>query len=283
MELELSSKTDHVLDEDDNLPQHRLFDTDVVQLGITRAFAANWLSFCPNLIQEDRVFQETRILVFRHSVFRMQIASLHDGLGWGRQEDRGINLRNVVRGRVFLDAITEPGGVLMTQRIQTLRYPVSDIRFGGMEAGAQGVGVKQDWVVTMGKEMFVYNATAENGPNDDPNRHLFDILDGFAQLHFDDELDGAFDDPIRQVILNRYYKAAGRYIGYSIINRYQIPEDLSLMFYAKLMGRTIGWQAIKLYSQETYNLWNQCLNTGSGPNGPGDCLFCVADINAPLP
>jgi hypothetical protein len=263
-ELQLRAKDPSPYDgwRSDNLPNYFLSDEEVATRSVNDAFAANWLSFCPNLVEATE--PGTRLMVFKHAVYRMQIASLHTN---GQNDNRYNNI-NVVRETAFVDIVDT---LLMTDRVQLLRRPISQIRFAGAEARALGRGVKEDWANEVGKQIFKYSmSTRPEGADRDPNRELFSCPDNNEYVFLKE---GALEaaqtrSAAGREIVEKYYKAAGRFVGWMLINGYPIPEDLSLMFYAKLMGRKIGWEAIKIYDRQNFRLFRNCLQT---PNG--DCPY----------
>jgi hypothetical protein len=233
----------------DGLPDSRMENEGVARSSINDAFAATWLSFCPNLVTQTE--PTTRIMVFKHAMYRMQIASLHtDG-----EVDQRYSQFDVERDQAFVSVVD----TLVTDRVQRLRRPIDIIRFSGAEIDAIGRGVKEDWATEVGKQIFRYSLSSlPAGVAGDRDRELFVFPDSNEYVLMKDLSESVGLDRGR---VRKYYKAAGRYVGWMLINGYQIPEDLSLMFYAKLMGRKIGWEAIKVYDSTYYDLFRRCLHT----------------------
>lgn len=237
----------------DKLPREFLSNDQVATKSINDAFAANWLSFCPNLVEATE--PRARLMVFKHAVYRMQIASLHTD---NREDIRYQNI-HVARETAFVDIVDT---LLVTDRVQLLRRPITLIRFAGSESVAGGRGVKEDWANEVGKQIFKYSmSTRPEGADRDPNRELFSCPDNNEYVFLKEEALEAAQTRSQadREIVEKYYKAAGRFVGWMLINRYPIPEDLSLMFYAKLMGRKIGWEAIKIYDRDNFRVFRDCL------------------------
>ena len=243
---------------DANLPRNITTSREVLEQSFEKSFSATWLSHCPVVVKE--LESADRIMVFRHAVFRMQYATLNSG----GQVDTGIDIQHANRETLFEDAAGDVD-ILGTNRIQKLRLPISDIRFGALgtdEHLAHGLGVKHNWALTIGKQIFKEESddTTTTIPIE---RKLF--LRGNAGMSF--RLNNQIMEANEQnPVLQRNYKAAGRYVGYSIINRYQIPEDLSVMFYAKLMGRRISWKGLKIYDREEFVRIGTCMRADPMPD-----------------
>ena len=231
-------------------------DLDIVSEIFQKAFAALWLSFCPNLT--NVLNTESRILVFRHSVFRMQLASLHDG----GIVDNAMRLYDIPRETAFEHASDR---ILLSDRVQDLRQPIAGVRFSGVNAAAYGRGIKQVWLIEVGKQIFEYPPVGTDPPPPpaggyDESRKLFKLSQTGNYVNFNKQAQVS-DDPlaVNRPGIERFYKAAGRYVGFSIINRSQIPQDLSIMFYAVLMGRRIDYRYMQEYDGDIFTEFDNCV------------------------
>jgi len=184
----------------------------------------------------------------------MQIASLHTQ----HRVDHGYANSNVNRATAFTDLVN--GNGLLTERIQLLRRPMRDISFAGAESIALGRGTKEAYANEVGKQIFLYTLPTEGGDTGERDRVLFQYPDNNEYVFIKA---GALMEAARRgsrPVVERYYKAAGRFVGWMLINRKPIPEDLSLMLFARLMGRKIGWEAIKVYDADKYRMFSTCFS-----------------------
>jgi hypothetical protein len=252
----------------DGLPQDMFSRQEVVTRSLTDAFAATWLSFCPNLV--DALEPEDRLKVFNHALYRMQIASLHTGGILDLQFSR----QGVVRDQALAEILDD---FLTADRVQRMRRAVHTIRFGGAEILAEGRGVQTDWAAEIGRQIFAYSLTSARDSTQ--KKPLFEFQSNNEFLVIQPEaLAWAGANGVEH-IARKVYKAAGRYIGWMLINTYQIPEDLSLMFYAILMGRRIGWEAIKVYDNDKYTEYSNCLNAPDVPETTARCSYIPSAID----
>jgi hypothetical protein len=235
----------------DGLPDDSLTNYQVTTRSISNAFAATWLSFCPNLVKVTGA--ETRLMVFKHAMFRMQIASLHAD---GRNDPRYRN-PNVNRATAFTDLVNGDG--LLTERIQRLRRPMLDVRFRE-HPNSRGPGVLEAFASEVGKQIFTYTLPTEGGVGGEPDRVLFQYPQNNEYVFIKEQALIAAGPRRSRPVVERYYKAAGRFVGWMLINRKPIPEDLSLMFFARLMDRKIGWEAIKVYDAVKYRMFSTCFS-----------------------
>ena len=209
--------------------------------SFTNGFSANWLAFCPNLIEAST--PEIRRMVFKHGIFREKVhrASPSDILDMFVQSHRAT---------MFVDAVD---GFLGPDNVNQLLYSIGLAGFLGSENGI-GIGVVVNWYESMSEQVF--------GPDgglfesDEDSSKYVKLKPGLLETA---RSDGNGDEVVKKL------RAAGRFYGHMIAIGRLVTADLSTMFYAKLLGKIIGFEALKTY--ETPALNRQYKWVHEDPNG----------------
>jgi len=197
--------------------------------SIKVGYAANWLSFCPNLIEASN--RQVREMVFNHGVFRAKVfaASFRDDLHPSLQ---------VQRQTLFQDAL---GGFLSDRNIGQLFIPVARVEFEG-EAGI-GQGVVTNWYDEMSAQIF----GADSG--------LFEYVNSNRYVKLKSDVLAQARASGNEMEVRRRLRAAGRFFGHVIAVGRKLSADLTTMFYARLLGKIIGIEALREYEPQQYRYW----------------------------
>jgi hypothetical protein len=203
----------------------------------TVGYAANWLAFCPNLI--DGCSKEIRVMVFRQGIYRRRLDVV----------SRGPPLNLVTHHeRALQDAF---GGILADGgQVDPLLYPVASVAFsGGLDIGS-GDGVVTYWYNEMSSQIFAVSGGLFEGSS---NNEYVVLKEGLiAQATRDGR-----GEEVRSKL-----RSVGRFIGHVLATGRQLSSDLSLMFYARLLGKVIGFEALREYEGGIYNIFKAAHDSG---------------------
>jgi len=198
-----------------------------LRLSYTEGFAANWLAFCPNLV--DAVSPEIRKMVFDHGVYRQRV------LVSSRASNRPYRIQVQSRNSTLMEMLPmllESGA---PSRLLTSVDAVSFVDENGL-----GPGVITNWYEEMGRQII----GSEFG--------IFELSDNkkYAELK-SKVLSEARARGNEDEMKNRL-RAAGRFIGHIFANNRYFSTDLTSMFLARLTGKVIGFEALSLYETAAY-------------------------------
>jgi len=196
-------------------------------------FAANWLSFCPNLI--PHVSAQHRLNIFYMNLTRakyMLFEFRNQGV---------ISFDDVPRDQAFENAQATLLGSVDIVRNGFGASTFDSIRFRG-EQGI-GPGVLTNWMDLVSGQIF----SRERGMFESQSDNKYYQLSA----------GGGDSATLRQTL-----RAAGRFVGLMLYSKKPIAGDFSRMFLAKLTGRILGYEVLQEYEGQIYGFFNQAREHG---------------------
>ena len=193
----------------------------------TNGFAANWLAFCPNLIEASD--KAIRKMVFDHAMYRNKVME-------GGSAAVSVDVYVKTRATAF----TERMPFLLKSSKGEIMKPVGFVKFEG-ENGI-GPGVITNWYSEMGKQIF----SEEMGIFQFSRNHKYMSLKNNVLAPL------AKNKLAQHQVMKNRLRAAGRFFGHAIVNGRYIDSDMTTMFIAKLAGKVIGFEALEEYEPNDY-------------------------------
>ena len=221
-------------------------DETKYKLSFVNGFAANWLSFCPNLINVSS--RNIRQKVFEHGVYQTKIINGRVG-----DEINSLSLW-VPRRSLFADAMAFPDGLLSGNRNSQLLWRILSVNFRG-ERGA-GYGVLTNYYDEMSLQIF----GQDSGLFDFVNQNTYVRLK--KGLLANSRTLGTYDQVVAKL------RAAGRFLGHVICANRRLSVDLSVMFLARLLGKIIGFEALHHYEPQIEQFYENAHNYGQDSGVP---------------
>jgi len=177
-----------------------------------RGFLSKWLSFCPNLGNNDAAI---RITAFDRALEILRETDI-DGDNPDFADTNRDNLWNEVRERY-----------LPSRSSARLRRNPNHVTFLG-ETGQDDGGLRADWFSSVSREIF------------DPNNGIFQFfLSGSGYV----KLAGSTDDIEK-------FADAGKFIASMVANKRLLPYYIEIPIWARLMHRIVSWKSTGTYDRE---------------------------------
>jgi hypothetical protein len=148
---------------------------------------------------------------------------------------RPVDIR-ISRGTAFDDSVA-----ILNGPAGDLRLEIQSARFNLEEA--YGQGTIREWFTVVTQDMF------------NPMNGLFQLREDY-EPHYSEVSPTEFHPPLYR----EYYKAVGRFMALSITQRNPIGVTFPIMFYAKMMGRSLSIEDISQDEPNTFRTLNLIQN-----------------------
>jgi len=207
--------------------------SDIFRQTLQKTFAANWLSFCPNLI--PHVSAQHRLNIFYMNLTRAKYMLFE------LRNQGVIRIHGVPRDQAFENAQATLLGSVDILRNGFGASTFNAIRFRGEEG--IGPGLLTNWMYLVSGQIF----SRERG--------MFESQSG--NKYYQLSAGGGDSATLRQTL-----RAAGRFVGLMLYSKKSIPADFSRMFLAKLTGRILGYEVLQEYEGQIFGFFNQAREHG---------------------